>query len=156
MLHDTCCKSFPSPKGPTDLFNNSFDGNLLFEVGQLLNLNCFIVSLNRISGEIPTSLANCKRLVFLNLSSNLLVGTIPMSLEALVATEEGDLSSNNLTRLLPAYFIKFTAIQFLDLSFNNLSGEVPVEVLLEMQAGFQSGEIMDFVEASLSCICLHS
>lgn len=96
-------------------------------------------SKNRLSGPIPSSLGECKNLMYLDLSKNTFGESIPSSIANLKGVEFIDLSLNNLTgsmRLLGT----LRYLKFLNLSNNMLQGEVPKEgIFLNASGVFLSG-----------------
>ncbi|ONI23040.1 hypothetical protein PRUPE_2G166300 [Prunus persica] len=84
------------------------------------------LSRNRLTGEIPSEIAQLVGLVSLNLSRNQLTGHItPESMDAL------DLSRNHIERRIPTSLAQIYCLGFLDFSFNNLSGEIPIGTQLQ-------------------------
>ncbi|WMV23711.1 hypothetical protein MTR67_017096 [Solanum verrucosum] len=83
------------------LYNNHFSGVILTRLGELQNLQYIDLSNNSFFGQIPLSFANLISLEFLNLSLNALSGTIPKSLE------------------------KLSYLKSINVSFNDLEGEIP-------------------------------
>ncbi|XP_077237220.1 putative receptor-like protein kinase At3g47110 [Tasmannia lanceolata] len=94
-------------------------------VGSLNNLGELDISWNKLSGEIPSTLANCKSLIRLILEGNSFQGTIHPFLNTSTAIEVLDLSSNNFSGNIPKYLEGFQFLQYINLSFNSLEGEVP-------------------------------
>ncbi|RWR78761.1 LRR.XII-like protein [Cinnamomum micranthum f. kanehirae] len=107
------------------LAQNSLTGLLPLEVGSLKNLGEIDVSENKLIGEIPHTLGDCKSLIRLRLRSNFFDGTIPSSLSDLRAIEVLDLSSNNLTGQIPEVLGSFPLLMNLNLSFNDFDGKLP-------------------------------
>ncbi|XP_057844232.2 putative leucine-rich repeat receptor-like serine/threonine-protein kinase At2g24130 [Cryptomeria japonica] len=85
------------------------------------------LSQNNFSGVIPSALATCKGLEYLNLSCNAFEGPIPASLADLQNLQYMDLSRNNLSGMIPVTFKKMRMLRHLNLSSNKLTGEVPKE-----------------------------
>ncbi|GLJ21115.1 hypothetical protein SUGI_0386010 [Cryptomeria japonica] len=83
------------------------------------------VSQNNFSGSIPSALASCKGLEYLNLSGNAFEGPIPASLSYLQNLKYMDLSCNNLSGTVPVALKRTKMLQHLNLSSNRLIGEVP-------------------------------
>ncbi|KAJ9556127.1 hypothetical protein OSB04_010741 [Centaurea solstitialis] len=93
------------------------------------NLDIYSVldlSNNKISGEIPASLANLKYLKQLNLSHNNISGLIPTSFGLMKSTESLDLSHNKISGLIPESLTKLDELTYLDVSNNWLTGKIPV------------------------------
>ncbi|XP_028760600.1 receptor-like protein EIX2 [Neltuma alba] len=95
-------------------------------IGRLVNVEAMVLSNNSLTGELPLSLANCSKLVLLDVSENKLSGPIPswigVSLEQLQILS---LRMNHLNGSLPVHLCHLTQIRLLDISRNNLSNEVP-------------------------------
>ncbi|XP_057846871.1 putative receptor-like protein kinase At3g47110 [Cryptomeria japonica] len=83
------------------------------------------VSQNNLLGAIPSALASCKGLEYLNLPSNAFEGPILTSLADLSNLQFMDLSRNNLSGMIPVTFTKMKMLRHLNLSSNRLTGEVP-------------------------------
>ncbi|XP_031403621.1 receptor-like protein EIX2 [Punica granatum] len=117
----------------TDIDNQRYEGKLTvvakgrqLQYQQTLYLvNSFDLSDNRLSGEIPSGLADLVKLGTLNLSMNGLVGEIPSSIGNLDVLETLDLSRNRLSGPIPPGMTSLTKLNHLDLSYNNLSGKIP-------------------------------
>ncbi|KAJ7529480.1 hypothetical protein O6H91_15G052300 [Diphasiastrum complanatum] len=82
------------------------------------------VSLNNLSGSIPTSLGEIQNMGMFFLSHNNLSGSIPVEMNR----PEFNLlnfSHNSLSGPLPSPYDKMVCLTMLDLSYNNLSGSIP-------------------------------
>ena len=80
------------------------------------------LSKNKLSGAIPASLGNLKRL---NVSSNKLSGHIPQNLGDPESLETLYLSNNNISGTIPQSFTELKQLSLLDVSNNKLSGKIP-------------------------------
>ncbi|KAF3435982.1 hypothetical protein FNV43_RR23074 [Rhamnella rubrinervis] len=89
------------------------------------------LSSNRLSGQIPATLANLVELVQLNLSRNHLSGIIPMNIGELNRLESLDLSHNKLSGRIPMGLAKLSTLSYLDLSNNSLWGKIPTSTQLQ-------------------------
>ncbi|GJU72654.1 putative leucine-rich repeat protein, partial [Tanacetum coccineum] len=89
------------------------------------DLEVLILSDNKLSGQIPTSLERLTKLSRLYLDYNVLTGSIPETLGNLTSLRELVLSGNQLTGSIPMSLGKLTMLQRLDLSENLLNGEIP-------------------------------
>ncbi|XP_030928124.1 receptor-like protein 46 [Quercus lobata] len=92
------------------------------------NLNIYSLldlSMNQLSGEIPTTLDSLKALKTFNVSHNNLYGRIPASLGDLLNLESLDLSHNNLSGSIPQELAKLQQLSILDVSNNKLAGRIP-------------------------------
>uniref|UniRef100_A0A0D9WLL0 non-specific serine/threonine protein kinase n=1 Tax=Leersia perrieri TaxID=77586 RepID=A0A0D9WLL0_9ORYZ len=84
-----------------DLSDNELTGGVPFEMGVLVELNCFNLSGNNLSGTIPETFGRMLRLESLDLSWNHLSGVIPQTLASLDSLSLLNLSYNNLSRTIP-------------------------------------------------------
>ncbi|XP_058003966.1 putative receptor-like protein kinase At3g47110 [Hevea brasiliensis] len=78
--------NLPSLSIYLNLSQNSLTGNLLTDMGRLINLNTTDVSENMLSGEIPESIGSCLSLEYLYMQGNFFQGIIPSSLASLKAS----------------------------------------------------------------------
>ncbi|KAK9077128.1 hypothetical protein SSX86_005464 [Deinandra increscens subsp. villosa] len=108
-----------------DLGSANLTGQLVSQLGQLVNLQYLELYDNNISGKIPIQLGNLTNLVSLDLYQNKLGGHIPETLGKLQKLRVLRLNSNALTRTIPYSLTTITTLQVLDLSSNRLSGYVP-------------------------------
>ncbi|XP_057837314.2 putative leucine-rich repeat receptor-like serine/threonine-protein kinase At2g24130 [Cryptomeria japonica] len=106
--------------------SNFLQGSIL-EMSKMVMVLAIDLSQNNFSGVIPSALASCKGLEYLNLSWNAFEGPIPASLADLQSLQYMDLSRNNLSGMIPVTFKKMKMLQHLNLSSNKLTGEVPKE-----------------------------
>ncbi|GLJ20703.1 hypothetical protein SUGI_0377120 [Cryptomeria japonica] len=83
------------------------------------------LSHNHFSSGIPSALASCTALEYLNLSWNAFEGPIPASLAKLKNLQDMDFSFNNLSGTIPVALQDMTMLHHLNLSSNSLTGEVP-------------------------------
>ncbi len=96
------------------------------------------LSWNRLTGPIPTALANLVQLGGLNLSSNNLGGAIPPELGGLTRLLILYLDGNDLSGPIPSELGSLANLRLLKLGENELSGSIPVELgnlvnLLELE-----------------------
>ncbi|XP_042490887.1 receptor-like protein 56 [Macadamia integrifolia] len=85
------------------------------------------LSLNQLTGEIPSQFGELRALRSLNLSHNSLVGNIPESFQGLEKLESLDLSHNKLVGKIPPQMIQLDFLSFFNVAFNQLSGKIPYE-----------------------------
>ncbi|KAI8025156.1 BRASSINOSTEROID INSENSITIVE 1-associated receptor kinase 1 [Camellia lanceoleosa] len=109
-----------------DLGNANLSGQLVPELGLLLNLQYLELYSNNISGRIPIELGNLKSLVSLDLYLNNLSGIIPDTLGRLQKLRFLRLNNNTLSGTIPMSLTTINSLQVLDLSNNHLTGVVPV------------------------------
>lgn len=103
-------------------------GNRLLYEGTPLSLMTGIdLSMNKLTGEIPTQLGELAALHSLNLSFNILAGHIPKSFSTMEEIESLDLSHNNLVGTIPHDIVQLHFISTFNVSFNNLTGSIPFE-----------------------------
>uniref|UniRef100_A0A6N2M4U9 non-specific serine/threonine protein kinase n=1 Tax=Salix viminalis TaxID=40686 RepID=A0A6N2M4U9_SALVM len=124
--------SFPSLIG-LNLLNNSLYGSIPSHIGNLSKLTIVDLSVNNISGFIPSEIGMLKigklgSLTILDLSSNKLSGTIPTSLGNLRSLSALSFFNNSLVG--PIIFIGnlTTSLTLLDLSSNKLTGTIPASL----------------------------
>ncbi|KAK7328181.1 hypothetical protein VNO77_22280 [Canavalia gladiata] len=109
-----------------DLGNADLSGQLVPQLGQLLNLQYLELYSNNITGKIPDELGNLTNLVSLDLYLNTLTGPIPSTLGNLGKLRFLRLNNNSLTGGIPMSLTNVSSLQVLDLSNNHLKGEIPV------------------------------
>ena len=142
-----------------DLSYNDLSMEIPTEIGNYLpNISTLVLSNNRLTGGIPSSMRRLSKLELLFLHNNLLTGEIPTWLfdfKGLTALYVGgnrliwnnsveiapnpslrrlDLKSCGLVGEIPKWISNQTGLRFLDLSKNNLRGELP-EWFVEMRFG---------------------
>lgn len=105
--------------------HNNLSGSL---PSWIFTQNCSLQGLdlseNMFFGELPTSIANCKRLVELNLWGNSFSGSIPREIGSVQSLKELCLGSNNFSSDIPDTLSGLNKLVFLDLSRNNFGGEI--------------------------------
>lgn len=105
--------------------HNNFSGPLPSWIfTQNCSLQVLDLSENLFFGELPTSIANCKRLVELNLWGNSFSGPIPREIGSVQSLKELCLGSNNFSSDIPDTLSGLNKLVFLDLSRNNFGGEI--------------------------------
>ncbi|KAF8030925.1 hypothetical protein BT93_D0193 [Corymbia citriodora subsp. variegata] len=90
-----------------------------------MQLTLLSVLVNRLSGEIPKTLANITSLTYLCLDANQFSGNIPPELGSLTNLQTLMLSSNQLTGNLPTSFAGLINLTDLRINDNNFSGRIP-------------------------------
>ncbi|KAF3955626.1 hypothetical protein CMV_019170 [Castanea mollissima] len=107
-----------------DLNRNFLSGNIPHEWAST-KLEYLVVSVNNLSGPIPSFLGNITTLRILSIESNLFSGTVPHELGNLVNLELLVLNANNLTGELPIALTNLTKLKILRISSNNFTGRMP-------------------------------
>ncbi|KAL3504930.1 hypothetical protein ACH5RR_034771 [Cinchona calisaya] len=101
--------------------------SLVYEGTPLYFMTGLDLSMNQLTGEIPSQLGELGALHSLNLSFNILTGHIPKSFSIMEKLESLDLSHNNLVGSIPPEIVQLNFISTFNVSFNNLSGSIPFE-----------------------------
>jgi len=86
------------------------------------------LSSNHLTGEIPSSFAQCRDLQSLSLSLNEFTGTVPAELGSFPELTELHLGGNQLRGMIPSSLGNLTKLEELDLSINKLEGQIPHEL----------------------------
>ncbi|KAK7316698.1 hypothetical protein RJT34_00354 [Clitoria ternatea] len=110
-----------------DVFTKGHDYEINFD---LLHRTVDL-SVNNLSGEIPSSLYGLILVHTLNLSYNHLTGTIQKEIGGMKELESIDLSNNKLIGEIPTSMAAMSFIDYLNLSCNNLSGQIPTGTQLQ-------------------------
>ena len=108
-----------------DLSLNNLTGMIPSELGNLNNLENLNLTGNQLRGAIPSELGNLNNLENLNLSFNQLHGEIPATQGNLAKLEVMWLVSNQLSGALPAALGNLSNLEVMILNINQLSGELP-------------------------------
>lgn len=114
-----------------DFGGNQLTGNIPAEIcapTKSYVLEQLLLPNNQLSGEVPTALMNCTRLVILNLSFNKLKGKIPVELSYLANLEHISLWYNQLTDSIPPELGNLAKLRSLNLNNNLLTGGIPVSI----------------------------
>ncbi|OEL14411.1 hypothetical protein BAE44_0024570 [Dichanthelium oligosanthes] len=104
---------------------NKLSGEIPDTIGNCRVLEILLMDDNSFQGDIPATLKNMAGLALLNLTNNKLNGSIPGNLGSLTDKQELYLSHNNLSGLIPELLGNSASLLRLYLSFNNLQGDVP-------------------------------
>ncbi|XVE60207.1 hypothetical protein DITRI_Ditri05aG0109300 [Diplodiscus trichospermus] len=108
------------------LASNKLFGNIPDSLCQPNNeLMLIDLSDNNLGGAIPTSLGNCRSLVYLNLGGNNLTGGIPRNLRGAKKLSFLDISRNDFDGPFPSVVHKLQGIVVLNLGNNRFRGEIP-------------------------------
>ncbi|XP_062076807.1 probable LRR receptor-like serine/threonine-protein kinase At3g47570 [Humulus lupulus] len=111
-----------------DLFNNSFQGEIPYQIGRLFRLQQIVLEKNLLGGQIPTSLSNCSHLRVLNLGFNQFSGNIPSEIGSLSNLVQLTLVANKLEGSIPLNLGNLSSLQELNISANNLDGNIPASL----------------------------
>ncbi|XP_042485350.1 receptor-like protein 56 [Macadamia integrifolia] len=85
------------------------------------------LSVNQLSGHIPSQMGKLRALHSLNLSHNSLMGYFPESFQGLEKLESLDLSHNKLVGMIPPQIVQLYFLEIFSVAFNQLSGKIPYE-----------------------------
>ncbi|KAK7276523.1 hypothetical protein RIF29_17663 [Crotalaria pallida] len=125
-LHGLNFSSFPKLLS-LDISNNSFNGTIPHQIGNLANLRYLLFRSNQLFGSIPATIGMLTNLVQLNMSVNSLSGTIP-SIRSLRNLELLSLHDNNLSGHIPNELGELHALTSIILSNNILFGPIPPSI----------------------------
>ncbi|KAI9200812.1 hypothetical protein LWI28_013468 [Acer negundo] len=126
-LHEFSFSSFPNLKY-FDLSMNSLSGNIPSQIANLSKLTYLDLSTNQFSGGIPIEICLLTNLQVLHLVQNQLNGSIPDDMGRLRYLEDLALHSNRLHGSIPASLGKLSNLAYLYLYNNSLSGSIPLEL----------------------------
>ncbi|CAL9091836.1 unnamed protein product [Musa textilis] len=136
-LTGTCPKkylSIPSLSKYSSFLKQFVVGSLPLDIGNLKNTPTIDVSNNRLSGKIPSTIAECQVLQYLYMQGNLFRGPIP-SFGQLKGLRVLDVASNSLSGRIPDFLRSFN-MTYLNLSYNDLDGEVPKDGIFGNASAF--------------------
>ena len=109
-------------------FNQTFQGPIPPEIGNLSELRGLTLSFGSIPGTIPPEIGKLSQLEELSLAYNNLVGTIPPEIGDLKNLKELRLHGNQLTGTIPIEIYNLTELTSLVLYNNQLSGEINPDI----------------------------
>jgi Leucine-rich repeat (LRR) protein len=109
------------------LQGNHLNGPLPNEIGLLSSLQVLQLSSNKIKGPIAKVVA-LNKLKILDISLNDLSGSIPSEIGQCTDLTFLDLSYNSFSRSIPSEIGQCTDLTFLDLSYNSFSRSIPSEI----------------------------
>ncbi|CAL5210895.1 unnamed protein product [Lathyrus oleraceus] len=140
---------FPKFASYLDYSMNKFSSVIPQDLGNYLNFTIFLsLSKNTIHGNIPISLCNAPNLQVLDISINNISGTIPSCLMTMTQTLVVlNLRMNNLIGTIPDVFPPSCALRTLDLQKNNLDGQIPKSL-----ENCSALEVLDLAENNINDI----
>ncbi|CAN4088092.1 unnamed protein product [Withania somnifera] len=107
------------------LAETSISGFLPSSLGQLKRLETLAVYTSLLSGQIPPELGDCSELKNIYLYENSLTGSIPARLGNLKNLQNLLLWQNNLVGTIPPALGNCQQLQVIDISMNSLTGSIP-------------------------------
>ncbi|KAL6202045.1 hypothetical protein ACLB2K_025756 [Fragaria x ananassa] len=107
-----------------DFTRNYLNGSIPQEWAST-KLQYLSITVNNLSGPIPSYLGNISTLIYLSVENNMFSGIVPPELGNLVNLQNLILSANNLTGELPAALMNLTKLTELRISSNNFTGRMP-------------------------------
>ncbi|KAL2503504.1 LRR receptor-like serine/threonine-protein kinase FLS2 [Abeliophyllum distichum] len=111
-----------------DFANSTLSGSLPSDLHYSLhNLEQLFLQYNKLTGQIFSSILECKRLWVLNLENNHFTGGIPKQVGNLTSLEYLYLNNNNLTGELPAELGNLNLVE-INLLGNDLFGSIPPSI----------------------------
>ncbi|CAL9015739.1 unnamed protein product [Prunus brigantina] len=121
-----------------NLETNLFSGTVPPELGNLINLEIFILSANNLTGELPVAFTNLTKLREFRISSNNFTGRIPDYLENFKQLEKLEIQASGLHGPIPSsisVLSNLTELRFSDLNgggskFPNLSNIMGMKKLM--------------------------
>ena len=111
-----------------ELVENRLTGSIPTELANLSNLTYLELGWNQLSGSILPELGNLANLTHLGLGGNQLSGSILTELGNLSNLTYLDLEQNRLTGTIPMELGRLTKLTNLSLNGNQLTGEIPTEL----------------------------
>ncbi|XVE89471.1 hypothetical protein DITRI_Ditri19aG0203800 [Diplodiscus trichospermus] len=126
-----------------DISENNITGQIPSSLGNCRNLTSINLSMNQLTGFIPSELGNLADLQLLNISHNFLEGSLPSQLSNCIKMEKFDVGFNSLNGLLLSALTSWKRLSTLILSENQFTGGIPTfllefEMLSELQLGGNS------------------
>ncbi|XP_059064882.1 receptor-like protein 20 [Cryptomeria japonica] len=98
---------------------------MVYASSVMLLITCIDLSVNNLTGDIPSVIRNLKSLHALNLSDNGLTGEIPRSFGLITKLQSLDLSNNKLHGRIPNEMLQVSYLSFFIVSNNRLCGKIP-------------------------------
>jgi len=108
-----------------DISGNKITGNIPTSLAKLDNLVVVRLLLNQLNGEIPHEFGDNPYLKSLDLSDNLLSGSIPVSFNKVSKIQTLNLQNNHLDGKIPDIFQNLSFLDTLNLNHNSLTDSIP-------------------------------
>ncbi|KAK9057844.1 hypothetical protein SSX86_022682 [Deinandra increscens subsp. villosa] len=142
-----------------DLSGNGFSGFIPDPVfTQCGSIKSISLASNKLTGQIPNSIASCLTLQNVDFSSNQLSGGLPNDIWSLTSLRSFDLSNNFLDGEIPKEKIEsLFDLRVFNLSSNNFSGELPDKIgecLLLESVDFSNNYLVGTLPVSLQKLSL--
>ena len=124
---------------------NKLEGEIPSSLWTLTGLSKIDLAVNKLSGSMPDDIDKLVNLRSLELHRNDLVGSIPASLGSLSILSSLDLSDNDLSGVIPSSIGLLEELEFFFLMNNQLEGEIPKSIssLLMMRQMNLSGNQLE-------------
>ncbi|KAL1562466.1 non-specific serine/threonine protein kinase [Salvia divinorum] len=117
------------------LRDNELSGSLPADMcANLPSIDQIYLSINQLSGLIPTNLSRCSRLKGLGLSSNSFSGTIPSQIGYLRSLKELALGDNNLNGILPHEIGNLDRLVGFGVEDNEIGGSLDFDIFKNMSS----------------------
>ncbi|KAH7553563.1 hypothetical protein JRO89_XS12G0027100 [Xanthoceras sorbifolium] len=136
-----------------DLSNNHLSGEIPFSLSKLTNIVGLSLQENKLSGNLSKLLRESSSwhlIGTLNLSLNRLNGEIPSSIASLSYLTSLDLRSNRLSGTITGYLSNLSQLQYLDISENFFHGPIPPELcdltelrFLNLSSNLLQGQVLE-------------
>ncbi|KAL0328957.1 UNVERIFIED_CONTAM: LRR receptor-like serine/threonine-protein kinase FLS2 [Sesamum calycinum] len=117
--------SIPSKLEVLDLSQNTLNGMLKPQIGNLVKLRNLRARDNSFSGPIPKEIGNLSRLIYLEIHGNRFSGPVPRELSKLTVLQGLSLNDNELDGVIPEELSELKQLSELRLQHNNLAGPIP-------------------------------
>ncbi|KAL1187908.1 Receptor-like protein 32 [Cardamine amara subsp. amara] len=111
-----------------DLSINDLTGQIPSLIGKFSHLTSLSLSFNHFSGRIPSSIGNLSHLTSLDLSRNSFVGEIPSSFGNLNQLASLDVSTNKFSGNFPIALLNLTELSDISVSHNQFTGMLPPNI----------------------------